>query len=189
MQSCGCKRYDIVSEKMSAHLEGQTFNYLTVLERDKSKPRGRDAYWICRCNNCGNICSIRTSDLQNNRIKSCGCVNSKGEMTLSQLFQQMGIKYKTQYKFDDLTGEKSSLKFDFFLPEYNVLIEYQGGQHYKSVEFMGGDKDFQKRQEYDNLKREYCKANNYKLIEIPYWDYNKLNEEYIKNILGDNKDA
>lgn len=114
MQSCGCKRYDIVSEKMSAHLEGQTFNYLTVLERDRSKPRGRDAYWICRCNNCGNTCSIRTSDLQNNRIKSCGCINSKGETTLAQLFQQIGINYKTQYKFNDLIGEKSLLKFDFF---------------------------------------------------------------------------
>ena len=55
MQSCGCKQYDIISEKRSAHLEGQTFSYLTVLKRDESKSRGKDAYWICKCNNCACI--------------------------------------------------------------------------------------------------------------------------------------
>lgn len=182
-QSCGCKKYDIVSEKISAHLEGQTFNYLTVLERDTSKPKGFDAYWICKCNNCGNTCSVRTSDLKNNKIKSCGCLNSKGEATLNLLFQKMNIRYINQYKFDDLYGDKGKLKFDYYLPDYNLLIEYQGEQHYLPQKHFGGEEKFEQQKRYDELKQNYCKEHEYKLIEIPYWNYGKLNEEYIQNLL------
>ena len=104
-------------------------------------------------------------------------------MTLNLLFNEMNIKYISQYKFKDLLGDYSQLKFDYYLPEYNILIEYQGQQHYYSSEFFGGEKKFQLQQKYDNLKREYCKNNGYNLIEIPYWDYEKLDEKYIENIL------
>ena len=36
----------------------------------------------------------------------------------------------------------------------------------------------------DNLKREYCIKNSINLIEIPYWDFNKINYEYIKEKIG-----
>lgn len=163
-------------------MEGQTFSHLTVLRRDDSKPRGADAYWICRCD-CGNICSIRTYQLQNNVTKSCGCLNSKGEITLNLLFQKMNLKYVSQYTFDDLYGNKEKLRFDYYLPDYNLLIEYQGQQHYSAQTFFGGEEKFKQQKKYDNIKKEYCKKHGYKLIEIPYWDYDKLDEDYIKNIL------
>jgi hypothetical protein len=64
---------------------------------------------------------------------------------------------------------------------YICLIEYQGEQHYNSVEFFGGEKQFKKILKYDSLKEKYCKNNDIKLIKIPYWD--NLNKEYIINCL------
>ena len=65
------------------------------------------------------------------------------------------------------------------------LIEYQGQQHYNSLEIFGGEEQFQKQKKYDIKKQEYCKKNNIKLIEIPYWDYNKINKKYLEKILGE----
>lgn len=188
LKSCGCKRYDIISEKQSAHLEGQTFGKLTVLERDFTKPKGHDAYWICKCE-CGNKTVVRSCDLVKGKTKSCGCLISAGEFTLNQILSSLDINYITQYKFPDLIGDYLPLKFDFFLPDYNTLIEYQGGQHYKPVNLFGGEEKFQQQQRYDNLKREYCKEHGYRLIEISYLDYEKLSEDYILKLLKEDTNA
>lgn len=95
----------------------------------------------------------------------------------------MGIEYLSQYSFNDLK-DISLLRFDFYLPEFNILIEYQGEQHYKSIEGRGGEKSFRDRIKKDSMKRDYCLRNDIKLIEIPYWDYNKLCENYFINELG-----
>lgn len=95
----------------------------------------------------------------------------------------MEIEYLPQYSFNDLI-DISPLRFDFYLPKFNILIEYQGKQHYKSVEKWGGEEAFKDRLKKDSMKRNYCLKNNIKLIEIPYWDYNKLCEDYFINELG-----
>ena len=74
------------------------------------------------------------------------------------------------------------MRFDFAIikdKELICLIEYQGKQHYDSLDFFGGENALKKQKKYDDLKREYCRNNNIKLIEIPYWDYNKINAEYL----------
>ena len=58
------------------------------------------------------------------------------------------------------------MKFDFFLPEYNLCIEYQGEQHTKVVDYWGGSLSFLDMQERDQMKREYCKYNKISLLEI-----------------------
>lgn len=65
-----------------------------------------------------------------------------------------------------------------------ILIECQGQQHYMPVEIFGGEQQFKKQKEYDNKKKEYCLNKNLKLIEIPYWDYEKIDEKYIKEKIG-----
>lgn len=54
------------------------------------------------------------------------------------------------------------------MTDYNVLIEYQGEQHFKPIEHFGGEEQFKVQQEHDNLKREYAYNNGIHLIEIPY---------------------
>ena len=73
------------------------------------------------------------------------------------------------------------MPFDFYLVDYNILIECQGEQHYKPISVFGGEKGFKLQQKRDNIKRNYCKNHNIHLIELPYWDFNSKNS-YIKTL-------
>ena len=172
-QSCGC-----LKEK---DLTGQVFGKLTVLRRSSKKSKDGHIRWICHCV-CGNECDVLSNALKSGGTQSCGCTQlSSGEGKIKKILQQMNVKYSTQYSFNELKG-KNFLRFDFCIldkDEIKCLIEYQGEQHYTPIEYFGGQEVFHRQQEYDNLKREYCKNNNIKLIEIPYWDYNKINAEYL----------
>lgn len=72
--------------------------------------------------------------------------------------------------------DKKSLPFDFYIPSKNLLIEYNGGQHYKSVKHFGGQNSFLIRKHHDWLKRKYARDNNIKLLTIPYWDFKIIDE-------------
>ena len=95
------------------------------------------------------------------------CNESHGEKFIRNYLDKYNIEYIPQKRFKELK-DKTYLSYDFYLPEYNILIEYQGIQHYKEKEFFGGKKQFKKQQYHDNLKRKYAKDNGYKLLELKY---------------------
>lgn len=95
------------------------------------------------------------------------CNESHGERYIMNYLDEHNIKYESQKRFHDLK-DKTYLSYDFYLPDYNTLIEYQGIQHYKEKEFFGGKKQFEKQQLHDKLKRKYAKNNGYKLLELKY---------------------
>ena len=97
------------------------------------------------------------------------CNISHGERNTQKWLEKHQIKYIPQKTYDDCK-DKKVLPFDFYLPDYNVCIEYQGEQHYRPVEYFGGEKQFEIQQKHDQIKRNYCKHNNIKLLEIPYWE-------------------
>lgn len=185
-KSCGCLHRDILSknnkELKSINLVGQKFGRLTVLDFAYSKDNSK--YWKCQCD-CGNIVYVRTGNLRSynggRSTLSCGCLISKGEEKISKILNNLDISFQKQYIFNELK-DKGYLRFDFAIFKDNslyCLIEYQGEQHYnKENNYYSEDGIYR-----DNLKRKYCLQNDIKLIEIPYWDYHKLNEEYIRNIL------
>ena len=74
------------------------------------------------------------------------------------------------------------MPFDFYLPDYNICIEYDGELHYKSIDFYGGEEELMKQQNRDNIKTQYCKDNNITLIRIPYWDLNNINKILSENL-------
>lgn len=107
----------------------------------------------------------------------------QGEHIVHTVLQEENINYEFQKRFEDCKNVRV-LPFDFYLPDYNTCIEYQGIQHYKPVDLFGGDETYQVRQQNDEIKRQYCKENNIKLIEIPYL-YNtkeKVSEYLLKQI-------
>lgn len=59
--------------------------------------------------------------------------------------------------FSPIKNKKYFLKFDFYLPDYNLCIEYQGQQHYIPVNYWGGLEGLKRNQEYDLLKKNYCR--------------------------------
>ena len=95
------------------------------------------------------------------------CKESKGEKNISTILNNKNIKYIRQYKFYGCKN-KLQLPFDFYLPEYNICIEYDGKQHFVPVEIFGGINNFKQTINNDKIKTEYCKENNIQLIRIKY---------------------
>ena len=93
------------------------------------------------------------------------CNESKGEKNIRLLLNNRNIKYIRQHKFKDCKNVKP-LPFDFYLPELNTCIEYNGIQHYKPVNYFGGESNLIITQKNDLIKLNYCKNNNINLIII-----------------------
>lgn len=155
-------------------ITGKTYGFLTVLERDTSPQymgHEQDSYWKCKCNNCGSIKTVRGISLRNGSTKSCGCIKSYGEEQIAKLLTDNNIIFQREYSFKDLIYI-CPLKFDFAVFQNNGtlshLIEYDGIQHFKPIEFFGGDKEFKETQFKDEIKNNYCIENNIKLIRIKY---------------------
>tara|TARA_R110000868_G_scaffold176916_3_gene414928 strand:- start:3652 stop:4551 length:900 start_codon:yes stop_codon:yes gene_type:complete len=105
-----------------------------------------------------------------NHLKGKGCSTckeSKGEGLIGLWLDKNEIPYITQHKFDDCVNERR-LPFDFYLPTLNTCIEFQGKQHYVSVEFFGGEEGFRKQRKRDSIKESYCKSNKINLLKINY---------------------
>lgn len=131
-----------------------------------------------KCRKCGNIWEAKPNNILNG--KGCPkCKSSKGEKRIQNILDKYNIKYNIQYKFKDCYYE-SLLPFDFYLPEYNICIEYDGIQHYEPCTFGGiSQEEAQKNLEScklrDKIKTDYCSSNGIKLIRIPYFQYNNIN--------------
>lgn len=95
------------------------------------------------------------------------CNESKGELKVAEILSMNKINFIRQYKFPDCK-HKWPLRFDFFLPEYNICIEFQGIQHYKPISIFGGLTNFKYCQKLDKIKMEYCNKNSIPLITIKY---------------------
>ena len=106
----------------------------------------------------------------------------KGEEAIRIFLEKNNIPYNKQYKFEDCKI-KRSLKFDFYLPTYNICIEYDGVQHFEPIEHFGGEKGFLKTQKRDLAKNSYCKENNITLIRIPYWDFINIENILTQHLL------
>jgi len=112
------------------------------------------------------------------------CQYSKGEKIINEYFINIKINFIPQKEFEGLIGLGGGLlSYDFYLPNYNLLIEFQGEQHEKYIKgFHKSKKDFEKQVEHDRRKKEYAVNHNIKLLEIWYWDFDKI-EEILENEL------
>ena len=70
-------------------------------------------------------------------------------------------------------------RFDFYLPDFNRLIEFDGKQHFIDTGWTNQHINFEKRKSQDKLKNIYAKKNNIELIRIPYWERNNITLEMI----------
>ena len=89
------------------------------------------------------------------------------------------ISFNKQYVFNDCKNILV-LHFDFYLPDYNCCVEYDGIQHFKPIKRFGGIVSFEENLIRDKIKNEYCKNNNIHLIRISYKENvnDKLNYEF-----------
>ena len=91
----------------------------------------------------------------------------------------MDPSFNVEHSFIDCVY-KHSLKFDCYLYEKNICIEYDGIQHFEPIEYFGGTEVFNETILRDSIKNRYCEQNSIKLIRIPYWDFDNI-EKIITN--------
>ena len=136
---------------------------------------------ICGC--CGEMFTTSLACYQAGKTMcdKCSSSISRGELRVKDVLDSYNISYTREFWFDDCR-DKNPLPFDFYLPDYNTACEVQGKQHYEPVEYFGGEESFVIRVNHDNIKRNYCKQNNITLIEIPYWEYNNIEDILVDNL-------
>lgn len=133
----------------------------------------------CMCKKCGHIWQPTADSLLHKHGCPMCCDRLNFERKAEQFFKENNIVYIHQKKFDGLVGIGGKpLSYDYYLPTKGVLLEIQGEQHYRPIEWFGGQAQFEKQQEHDKRKRDYAKSNNFTLIEIKYSE-----EKIMKEIL------
>ncbi len=170
-----CSGYDRTKEELQKEIDDLGLDISIIDYKSYSELR-------CRCNKCGHEWNNKGVNLTQGHACPM-CKSSKGERAIRDCLKKWNINYSYQYIFEDCI-DKSYLPFDFYLDD-NILIEYDGIQHYKPIDFDGkGEEDalrnFELTRKHDNIKTEYCKKNNYILIRIPYWEFENGNlEQYL----------
>ena len=105
------------------------------------------------------------------------CNESKGEKEISKILKNYNINYIREKRFVDCRN-KLPLPFDFYLPEYNLCIEFDGQQHFEYIKYWKNDSNKLKIRKFnDDIKTTYCKNNNIKLLRIRY---DEIIEEKLK---------
>lgn len=125
------------------------------------------------------ICKEHGSFYQNiyKHLNGQGCrfceSPSKGEDYIKMWLDDLKINYIRQHSFETCKYV-NKLSFDFYLPDYNSCIEFDGKQHFKPVEYFGGDEGFKLNKKRDSIKNKWCLDNNVGLIRIKYNEVNKI---------------
>ena len=134
-----------------------------------------------RCNDCGNDDWITPNKLKSGQ--QCKfCHETIGEKNIRKYLETNNINFDSQKSFDGLVGVGNKpLTYDFYLPDENILIEFQGEQHEHPVTFGGRSKyeavsDYEKQQEHDNRKRDYALSHSINLLEIWYYDIDNIEQ-------------
>lgn len=130
------------------------------------------------CNTC--LCYFYQRVNSHLSGKGCPkCRRSKGEIFIESLLDSRGVNYISQKSFDGLVY-KGSLRYDFYLEDYNLLIEYDGKQHFGPVNFCNdmnrAIEDYKLVQLRDEMKNKWALKNNIPLLRIPYWDFRRIEE-------------
>lgn len=187
----GCPTCSI--EKISAMKRGSAESFIT-----KAKKIHGDKYYYDKVFYVNAITKVVITCSKHGDFEQCpdkhtssgqGCPScrlSHGERDLMNIFISRNIDFFPQKTFDDLRGsvKNTRLSYDFFLPEHNLLVEYDGQQHFEAVNIFGNIpnkeeqmKIFRETQHRDRLKNDYAINNGFKLLRMPYWE--RKNMEHI----------
>lgn len=189
--SCGCLRNERIAESATyMDMTGMVFNRWTVISRAPDRfyeGGGRAQMWNCICE-CGNTNIVAGNMLRSGVSQSCGCISRPvRELHVESFLDDNGYTYEINKMYPDLLGVgNGQLSYDFLVyddqgnPIY--LIECQGEQHYRPVEFFGGVARFEDQVEHDLRKKKYAESIDVPLIEIHYTKrlYDDIEKELLK---------
>jgi len=144
------------------------YNYSKVIYKTSSKKV------TIICKEHGKFKQIPHNHLKGNGCPSCR--KSRGEILISNWLQTNNIQYTPNKTFPNCKN-KRLLSFDFYLKKYNLLIEFQGQQHYSEISYFSNDRTytrFLRQVKHDSIKKKFYKINNISLLCIPYWEIKNI---------------
>lgn len=199
--NCFCKKHQYYTRKsMQEILKGQgcyycgkeklsKLNTLSIEEYQEKVSKKNENLIVLEYNGVNYLskfkCKICEHEWYSNSISIKQCPNCAkyytGEKQISDFLLKFGIEYIREYTFDECK-DKNKLRFDFYLPDYNTCIEFDGLQHFEQRK---GWTDLKLIQYHDKIKTDYCNKNKIILIRVPYWEQENLNcflfDELVKN--------
>ena len=177
------KHIDGAGEKSIAKdISGQRFGHLLALYPTDIRSSNGGIMWRCQCD-CGNEINVQTGNLIRGHTRSCGHRHrSQYEEFIYEYLTQLNITFETEYRFENCRNSngKDRLPFDFYLPDYNAVIEYDGQHYFEPVKGWGGEEKFLRIKENDSIKNSFCEENNINILRI---SYGKTYDE-IKNMIN-----
>lgn len=146
--------YEIISDKYMGIKEMYVWKYNGNFENDQEYDR---------------LFECTADSFINGKVKHPIITRSSLELEIRRILNELHIEYKPEKTFNDCKY-KIKLRFDFYfiLNNKKYCIEVDGEQHFKPIEFWGGEEAFEETKRRDEIKNEYCLSNNINLIRIPF---------------------
>lgn len=116
---------------------------------------------------CGHEWRVIPGDLIRRATGCPICASSKGNKLIAEVLAANGIEFEVEVRFESCK-HKIALPFDFYIPKHEMLIEYDGEQHFKSIDFWGGEVGLRERQTRDLIKDKWAHDNSKRLYRIRY---------------------
>lgn len=185
IKGCGCVEcYNKIRVKPRSQTHDEFIRKLSIVNPDievLGQYTNSISRIMVRCQGCGRVWSPKANDLSNGHgCPRCAKRAPRNEKIIRDYLNDKNIPFISQMKFDDLHGLTGRLyAYDFYLPDYKMLIEYQGEFHV-GVPDLQTDDELHKQQERDAQKRDYASQNGYHLLEIWFYD-----ERDIPSIIDD----
>jgi len=188
-----CPTHGPFSQEPTAHLSGQGCKICAYDLLSKSNQKEKiqviqdfikvhgnkfDYSKVVYINNKTKVCIICTEHGEFWQTPNCHlngqgcptCRQSKGEKEIERWLKERNINFIPQYRFKDCRN-KRPLPFDFYLPELNTCIEYDGELHFQRLRIKDKEKAKRKLEQtkiYDRIKNKFCLTNKIYLIRISY---------------------
>lgn len=110
------------------------------------------------------------------------CKASKGEIAIKSILDKNNINNQTEYKIPEIV---SNYEYDFYLPDYRILIEFHGIQHYKYIPFLHNYKEdnFDKQKERDLFKKDHAYRFKYRFLELNYKQLKELSLDQFESFI------
>lgn len=182
-KDCGCGRKETLSNIMSVIETGNKIGMVTV-GPICGKSRFNKTLYTCDCD-CGRTnVVLDVSSLKNQSNPSCGCVSrTKGEKAVFDFLLKNDIDFELEATFDDLRYNGVILRFDFYVPSRNLVIEYDGLFHFEDKPKCMDSVEVNYTRVRDEVKNKYCEEKHIDMIRIPYFEFDRI-EEILANKLG-----
>lgn len=182
---CGCEKNrlqllknkdDFITDSIKVH--GNYYDY-SLIEYNSSHVKIKII-----CPNHGVF--EQTPSAHINQKQGCPiCKISKGERKIISFLEEMNIEFKYQHSFN-LQDNRKRFKYDFFISKNNLLIEYDGKQHFSYVSIFHVDEmGFMNQKKRDKEKNDLAKELGIKMIRIPYTSINSINEILTKELMNE----